>query len=59
ISCSTSNPADWRFRRHRAKKIHAAAWIFFFTQAARYSTIWVSSAGLVAINDLHNFLFNV
>ena len=42
-SCSTSNPAGWRFRRHRAKKSTQRRG-FFFTQATRYSTIWVSSA---------------
>ncbi len=54
-SCSTSNPAGWRFRRHRAKKIHAAAWIFFYPGDTLLHNMGIFCR-LVAINDLHNFL---
>lgn len=44
-SCSTSNPAGWRFCRHRVIKNPRSGVDFFpVRKAARYSTIWVSSA---------------
>lgn len=54
-SCSTSNPAGWRFRRHHVIKNPRSGVDFFYPDDTLLHNMGIFCR-LVAINDLHNFL---